>query len=166
MITIFEGPDHSGKDTLIEKMMKNRECIYFYNSTYPSQAHAMKAYRSQLNIVKDIITHTFGDLSIIFNRAHISSKIYGEIIRDEKVIDAEYYAIEQQFLELNAQVIRCLPPKEIVLAGWEGRLDEEYVKDTEQMSKVYDYYAQDFDSTTDLPYITHDFTKELEYANC
>ena len=165
MIMIFEGPDHSGKDTLIEKIIKNRECLYFHNSTYPSQAQAMRAYRAQLNTVRDILTHTFGELSVIFNRAHISSKIYGETIRDEKVIDREYDDVDRQFSDLNAQVIRCLPPKETVLAGWEGRIDEEYVKDKERMSEVYDYYAQDFDSTTNLPYITYNFTEELEYAN-
>jgi len=160
MIYLFEGPDHSGKDTLIQRMTPKKDVIYFHNSTYPSQAHAMRAYRGQLRQVEDILQHTFSDVTFVFNRCHISSWIYGQIIRNEHILDHEYIAIEERFKALNAQVIRCLPPKETCINGWANRVNSEYVKDQDLMEQVYDFYAHDFDSVTSLPYITYDYTQE------
>lgn len=165
MILLFEGPDYSGKDTLIAKMRQKDNVIYFHNGTYSSQAHAMKAYRQQIKTVHRILEHTFSDVQIIFNRAHISSWIYGQIIRNEIILDEEYFDIDNEFAALNTQVIKCLPPKEICMRGWENRIHEEYVKDLDLMEQVYDFYANDFELTTNLPYVTYDFTKEKDYVN-
>jgi thymidylate kinase len=160
MILIFEGPDYSGKDYLIDKMSLDApqySTLYFHNSTYASQALAMKAFKRQLNIVDQVFNHTYGDIQVYFNRFHISSAIYGSIVRGENLMLKEYNEIENHLIKLNAQIILCLPPKNIVLKGWKSRIDEEYVKDEELISQVYDEYCK-ISNHTALPILKHDFT--------
>lgn len=160
MIVIFEGPDYSGKDHLINSIREESDkysTMYFYNSVYKSQAIAMKAFKGQLYITESIFNNTYGKAGTFFNRFHISSAIYGSVVRGERLMYNQYNEIEKTLSRLNAQIILCLPPKDIVLKGWEDRLDEEYVKDKDLMSQVYDEYCQ-IENYTSLPIVKHDFS--------
>ena len=165
MILIFEGPDHSGKDHLIEQL-RTPNTFYFHNGAYPTPNEAYSAFMSQIDVIENYLTTTFHkDPKIFLNRSHISEQIYSRCCREEFMNRNQVEEIDDRLLNLGARVIRCLPPKNIVMAGWAIRNEQgkEFINDKAIMEKVYDMYVN-IEDWTKIGYIHHDYTKTTEFA--
>ena len=160
----IEGPDHSGKTTLIEKIRKEQDRFY-HNGVFNSPQEAYFAYKMQImcyeedNFENDIIT-------TIMDRGPCAEQIYGSIMRNQNMSAP---MLEDLLLHLNrveAHMIICLPPMITCLEGWMSRRDQEYVKDTELYKDVWRGYNDLLQSAENIPLeITHyDYTVQPEFT--
>lgn len=113
---IVEGPDNSGKSTLIQQLLKDYSISLFLTSKGP--IHNLKCFEER---VLDVINH-LGSYSYIMDRCPLlSEEVYGPILRSKNLIDElEYPSYYRRKLYSSLSqgetfLIYCRPPKPILL---------------------------------------------------
>lgn len=154
MNIIIEGPDCSGKSTLISQTF--RDHIVVHNGVYRSPIEAFDAYLNQIPdpaILK-------GSTPLVLDRSYISEQIYGPIYRQRGLDDFQVRLLESAYRRIKAVVVLCTPPKAMVLTEWKRRQSkgQEYIHNSEIFDQIVEMYYNDIDSVTTLPVITYDFT--------
>lgn len=159
-LLIFEGSDCTGKSTLINKIYETYETlgdsnvILIHNGVYESRAQAFEAYCDQLS--------DNADKAILLDRSYISELIYGSIYRNEH---NSKWKSEIRLVESMASnyykplVINCTPPFCVVFDSWVGRINSEYLKDSEVLESVYNEYKKNIKVHTSLPVVNFDYTQ-------
>lgn len=115
---IVEGPDGSGKTTLIELLGHERKQLRSLrdgvgatnNKGWAKKGESVvDAYRRQLNLA--LTTERATGVKIAFDRFHLSEYVYGPILRNKQLITPEVMiAISRVLRDLRVPVILCLPP--------------------------------------------------------
>lgn len=151
-ITIFEGPDGSGKTTIAKNYAEVKRAQYRHHGTY-------KDCFREINeaMVLSMVGMEQGH-DVVLDRCWISEKPYGTIHRPYeplRIYEVDQRMHERLALRGGAVMVRCLPAKSRVLKTWERRVEDEEVKDSKKMAKVYDWYLREF--KTSLPLITYDY---------
>jgi len=147
---LIEGPDCSGKTTLIEEEFGhlNRK----HNGLYPSPTHAYNAYLQQIS---DFLSF---NTSIVFDRMHLSEFIYGTVMRDEYTINSEQFnTIEEQLTIAECITVVCLPHLSKCLKTWWDRQDDEYVSKEQKFISIYEYYTCSH-NLSNVPVLYYDYT--------
>lgn len=140
-LIIVEGPDCSGKTTLIDNIRRKHDVVV-HNGVYQSPDAAYTAYRKQLrdflNMWKEVDLPE--NSRLILDRSILSQAVYGPIMRNEQ-FDALQYSLFQNILkEFNYRIVICLPPFGRIVIPWAKRVEKEYVDDFEKMCLVYAAY--------------------------
>lgn len=162
---IVDGPDGSGKTTLIERLGFIRRQLKSLRGgvggttpvgwTLPGET-PLEAYRRQLH---QAAVEEFDVKRIAFDRFHLSEMVYGPILRNEQLIDEECLTGLNELLhiEYRVPIILCLPPYAATLKNvlQEGRERPDY--QTEEFlarayrawTNVVPWATQVFDYTRD-----------------
>jgi len=151
MIVLIEGPDGSGKSTLIEKVFKLNKFHVIHNGVYPTPHSAYSSYIQQIE-EENTLEH-----GIVFDRLHISQAIYGPIMRDENPEYVLHNIVDNMLYDRKAVVVLCQTKASLI--NWEKRNKEklEYVTDLVKFVKIMNCY-RNIRSYTRLPFVTYDYT--------
>lgn len=133
MIILLEGPDASGKTTLVKNEFISRGFQYIHNGVYPSPEHAYQAYVNQL---KDLTSTD----NVVIDRMHLSERIYGRIYHGEFMADESYWHIDSMLEKLNAIALICITNFHETLRIWSARKKDELIKDPKVFERIYDEY--------------------------
>ena len=140
---ILEGPDCSGKSTLMERFPDHLEKHHF--------SHEEDKLKRYLRFLSDCSPRA------VLDRFHLSEQVYGRVMRNRNEFVYTGRFIERVLLTHDSCVILCLPPLGAVLTRWRERLGEEMVQDERTMRRIYESYTS---LHTYLPVYLYDYTKD------
>lgn len=148
-IIIISGPDFSGKSTLAQDLMqKYRNHVYIHCAVTPD------IYALHTNAILNAFKLS-EDFTVIIDRLHYSELVYGPIFRNGMSYDVKKFDDLYSNKNIsNLYKILCLPPKDIVMNGFEKRAKAggEMFNTVE---RVYDEYAKN-----PLGWNIYDWTKD------
>ncbi len=150
MITIFEGPDGSGKTTLIDEMVRSkalstREVVH--HGAYPGVADVYSRYLASM----------LRPRKAILDRSWLAEPIYGEVHRggENRVDVAHRRMLERYALGQRAVCVLMMPPVERCLNTFRSRKDREYLDNESELRAVWHGYSM---MITALPTVIYDYT--------
>lgn len=156
-LTIFEGPDGSGKSTAAQCFAELTGARYVHFPALPSVG---KGQLARL-YVEAMLPALLGYQDVVFDRCWLSEVPYGQAFRGglDRLGPDSVRMLERLALRCGAVVIQCQPPVETCIANFLSRKGEEYLKSVEQLRMVYDGYTWQY---TTLPRYTYDYTQKKE----
>ena len=152
-ITIFEGPDGSGKTTLAKKYAKETDAKYVhFNADMGVTTGLGRRY------VESMLPALWGYQNVVFDRCWLSEYPYrkafhGGELRLDKI---QIRMLERLALTCRPVVVKCQPPWVNVINSFDGRTEDEMLDNAEQLKEVYDLYKT---QTQGLPEVGMDYTK-------
>jgi thymidylate kinase len=154
MNLIIEGPDCSGKSTLIAAAFADF-CV-IHNGVYKSPTDAFNRFMQQIPSVHNAVNHPI----LIWDRNYPSELIYGDIYRQKTLTAEQTEEVETAHLAMGTIVVLCLPPRDVVLAAWRDRKNhgQEYVEMEDSFNLILDAYYENFSDICQLPCIIYDYT--------
>lgn len=152
---ILEGPDGAGKTTLA-KSLEGLEYVHFG----PPPKGKNAAWHQYYALLVDLWdNHRPG--GVVVDRFIHGELIYGPILRGGTDLTwAHVRMLERVLMGLEAQLVICLPPWEMVKENWLKDIDNELIKDADDLYDVYSFYWHKLlgDPLRMLPRKFYDFT--------
>ena len=145
---ILEGPDGGGKSTLAARLHRDYDYAIVKTGPPALDEDTTAAYLSALYtaLARPGLT--------IFDRLHLGEAIYGPLLRSTDRMGASgLKVIERAIAENGVRLIICVPPWEILMAGWRSKYD--LLKNETQLRYVYEAYLG---HAVRLDIIPHDWT--------
>lgn len=156
-LTIFEGPDCSGKSTAAYKFFQEGRIAQrlLHHGPYAG----VKKLLPRL-YVETMLPMLDGGAGQIWDRAWYSEPIYGNAFRhgEDRIGRTNKRHLERFAHRHGAVVVLCLPPWDVVLEQWKSRKGEEYLEHEDQLRLVYEDYA-DLYRWCGLPIVLYDYTR-------
>jgi thymidylate kinase len=160
-VTIFEGPDGSGKSTTAARYAAAAGARMVHCGPFPRQTAAGLG-RTYLEAMLPAL---LGYQEVVLDRCWTSEGIYGAVFRDgaDRLGVVGRRILERVAMRCDARLVLCLPPVEICLAHWRRRHAEggEYLERETQLQEVYRRYGQP--GLTQLAVTTYDYTRDEGY---
>lgn len=155
-LTIFEGPDGSGKTTLAKEYAAETGAIYVHFAQLP-QVNASLARMH----VEAMLPALLGYSDVVFDRCWLSEYPYGVAFRGgaDRLGEGSIPMLERVAYRCNPVLVKCLPPFESVKATFLSRKTLEMLDNTSQLEKVYDLYQV---SRSALPVVHYDYTNDTD----
>ena len=153
-LTIFEGPDGSGKSTAAKVFAETTGAKYVHFPALPRVSRNLgRMY------VEAMLPALLGYQDVVFDRCWLSEMPYGVAFREgrDRLTDASRRMLERLAMRCGAVVVRCQPAWETVKKTYLSRKHREMLDNDGQLKTVYDLYAE---QGTDLPELVYDYTKE------
>lgn len=146
MLTIFEGPDGTGKTTAAKIMAERTKSAYVHFGAETTAVDYLKAMAPVLRRVQNAV----------FDRSWLSERPYGKAFHGrDRLGDDARYALEQLAMRCKAVVVKSTLPWQVVRTNWESRgAKVEMLRETEQLYHVYELYEAE---PTDLPTVGYDY---------
>jgi thymidylate kinase len=162
-LTIFEGPDCSGKSTVAHAFFQKAGTsgvTWVHHGPYPQLKRTLPRL-----YVETMLPMLMNGLGQIWDRCWLSEPIYGHVFRhgEDRVGPVNARHLERFAFRHGAVVVLCLPPYEAVLEKWRERKGEEYLDSEEQLLRVYNLY-QGLPKLTSLPVVLYDYTRHSPEA--
>jgi hypothetical protein len=152
-LTIFEGPDGSGKTFTAERLAKETKALLIKHGPYPKICTGIALANLYL---ESMLPAILGYQDVVLDRSWYSERPYG-IARRDGTLRIDYHEIrilERAAFRCAAAVVQCRPPIDTVLRTFRDRRRREYLETVEQARTVYDLYNQD----VALPQLFYDYT--------
>lgn len=151
-ITIFEGPDCSGKTTTAQEYATQTGALYFHHGPYKGVTSGLPRL-----FFESMLPALHGHRDVVLDRCWLSEPIYGYTFRkgENRVGDVFTRMLERAALRCGAVVVNCRPPWERVAETFLKRREEEYLDNLHQLRAVYEDYE---DLPTGLSEVLHDYT--------
>lgn len=159
-VTIFEGPDGSGKSTAAAKYAEATGARLVHCGPLP-RVTARGLGRYYLEAMAPALD---GYEDVVLDRCWISEPIYGRAFRGglDRLGRAGRRLLERVAMRCDARVVLCLPPWETCHANWQARraLGGELLDQEEQYQQVFAQYAPKAAQyrLTELPTYHYDYT--------
>ncbi len=152
-VWIVEGPDGSGKSTLAQALARETQGVLVHHGSYLRAGAPDLEAIYQLSMTPALHGHA----DVVLDRCWLSEPIYGAVMRSGvcRVPSSAVRSLERLAESAQAMVVLCLPPFEVCAKTFEGRPEEEYLKKTEQLKKVWEGYDR---MPTTLPVVRYDRT--------
>lgn len=150
-LTIFEGPDGSGKSAAAQKYAELTGARYVHFSALPRVGKSLgRIY------VEAMLPALLGYQDVVFDRSWLSELPYGVAFREgkDRLTPASRRMLERLAMRCGAVVVRCDPGWEAVKANYLSRKHIEMLDNEHQLKTVYDLYAE---QTTDLPELVYNY---------
>lgn len=151
-LTIFEGPDGSGKTTAAKAYAEETGAKYVHFSSLPRVGQNLARM-----YVEAMMPAVLGYQDVVFDRCWMSETPYGVVFREgvDRLERGSRRMLERLALRCGAVVVTCSPDFDVVKQNYIRRKHLEMLDDVDQLKAVYDLYG---DESTDLPEIFYDFT--------
>lgn len=151
-LTIFEGPDGSGKTTAAKTYAESIGAVYTHFSAHP-EIMDNELMRIYLRAMEPLLVER---QHVVFDRSWISERPYGHVFRNglyrlHKFAQRELENVARMF---NPLVVFCNPGLETCLANYRCRKQLEMLDNEEQLRDVYHLYRQE---KTSLPVIRYSY---------
>lgn len=148
-LTIFEGPDGSGKTTLAKAYAEATGAIYTHLGPFPRVTSGLARLYVEA-MLPAVLRYT----DVVMDRCWLSELPYGHAFR----FGADRLGVQVRLLERLAwrcetMVVQCCRSWEDTLACFRSRKGAEMLEREDQLREVFDYYATELSRTTSLPYI-------------
>lgn len=152
-LTIFEGPDGSGKSTAAKAYAAATNAVYVHFGPLPNVSDGLARL-----YVEAMLPALLGYQDVVFDRSWLSEVPYGEAFRGgaDRLGPDSRRMLERLAMRCATVVVRCLPPVETCVANFSAHKGEEYLQAEEQLRQVYQCYEDRFD--TELPWEDFDYT--------
>jgi len=152
-VTIFEGPDGSGKTTAATKYAEETDAKLVHCG--PFQGLTSKGLPRMY--LEAMLPALLGYQDVVMDRCWLSEPIYGRVFRGaDRLGAATRRLIERVAMRCDARVVRCLPSLDVCLTNWRKRHASggEYLEKEEQLIRVWERYT---DLETSLPMTSYNF---------
>lgn len=151
-VTIFEGPDGSGKSTAAKQYATLVGARYVHLGPLPNVTDGLARLYAE-----SMLPAVLGYQEVVMDRCWMSEEPYGDAYRGgaNRLNPADVRMLERLALRCQPVVVLCNPGIEVVKANWESRKGEEYLKDVAQLEQVASAYGV---ATTALPMASYDYT--------
>lgn len=155
-LTIFEGPDGSGKTTAAKDYAAATGARYVHFDNMPQAGKNLARM-----YVEAMLPALLGYQDVVFDRCWLSEVPYGTAFRkgQDRLGVASRRMLERLAMRCGAVVIHCRPSWEYVQRVYLSRREEEYLESSNQLQVVYDQYGE---HRTGLPELMYDYTEEAE----
>lgn len=152
-LTIFEGPDGSGKTTAALKYARETDARYVHFPALTRVKHGLARL-----YVEAMLPALLGYQDVVLDRCWLSETPYGEAFREgrDRLTSSDRRMLERIAYRCGAVVVLCLPAWETVKRNYLSRQGSEMLRSTDQLFNVYHLYRQ---TVTHLPMMTFDFEK-------
>lgn len=174
-ITIFEGPDGSGKTTVAKQYAQRTGALYIHFDALYGVTNTHKYY------MEAMLPALMGYQSVVLDRCWHSGPIYDMVFRNLREHEQRQTVdictlLDRAAAFCKAVYVRCLPSEDQCIANWKSRLESELVKSENKMRAIYKLYAEQ--DSVNLPVISYDYTetsvityetpfdKLVDYINC
>lgn len=139
-LTIFEGPDGSGKSTAAQKFAEETGALFVHHGPYPAVSTSAELAEIYVASMRPALN---GERDVVLDRCWLSEAPYAEAFRDGALrLDVGYTRmLERLALSCATALVLCLPKWERVRQNFEARRAEEYLKREDQLRYVYERYA-------------------------
>lgn len=148
-LTIFEGPDGSGKTTaaMAFAVMTGAQYIHFGPDVDTAEQYA-----------REMLPVLFGKKDIVFDRCWMSERPYGIVYREgqDRLSSNDRAVLEHLAHSCNGFVIRCQPAFETVARNYWRNKTQQMLDNEFQLRRVYDLYLEE---PTTLPWCEYDYTE-------
>lgn len=155
-VTIFEGPDGSGKSTAAKRYAESTGARLVHCGPYPGIDKGLKHVYLQA-MMPALLEYD----DIVLDRCWISEPIYGAVFRngEDRLGFRGRQLLDGIAAMCDGRVVLCLPPEEVCVANWTQRhaAGGEYLNVEAQIRAVWELY-KDADLTS-LPVEIFDYTK-------
>lgn len=150
-LTIFEGPDGSGKSTAAKEYAEQLGAKYVHFPALPRVKHGLARL-----YVEAMLPALLGYQPVVFDRSWLSETPYGEAFREgrDRLTQADRLMLARLAMRCGAVVVLCLPQWSTVKANYQRRKAQEMLKNEAQLREVYDIYQR---QANGLPVITYNF---------
>lgn len=150
-ITIFEGPDGSGKTTAAQDYAEHTNARYVHFPALPQVSKGLARM-----YVEAMLPALLGYQDVVLDRCWLSETPYGEAFREgqDRLTQACRRMLERLAYRSGAAVVLCLPKWEVVRTNFLKRKHLEMLKDDTQLRQVYDLYKA---QGTSLPLVPFDY---------
>ena len=151
-LTIFEGPDGSGKSTAAKAYAAATGAKYVHFPALPRVSRGLA--RMYVEAMRPAL---LGYQSVVFDRCWLSELPYGIAFREgyDRLTRADRRMLERLAMRCGAVVVKCLPPWEDVKRNYLSRKHIEMLDNDQQLKTVYELYVK---QSTDLPEHHYDYT--------
>lgn len=159
-LTIFEGPDGSGKTTAAKAYAKAQGARYIhFGPLFEVTSGLSRTY------VEAMLPALLGHQHVVWDRSWLSETPYGNAFRNgqDRLGDIKRAMLERLAMRCATVVVRCDPGWETILNGYENRGDrEEMLTDSKQLHEVYRAYREMY---TSLPTFSYDFNSPITWKH-
>lgn len=151
-LTIFEGPDGSGKTTIAKAYAELTGARYVHFGPMPHIGHGLARI-----YVEAMLPALLGHQSVVFDRCWLSEVPYGTVFREgqDRLGFEAVRMLERLAWRCGAVVVQCLPHWESVERSFISRKGDEYLNSVTQLRQVYDLYKR---MHTDLNVLHYDYS--------
>lgn len=137
-LTIFEGPDGSGKTTAAKAYATEVNAVYIHHGPYAliGEKQLARFY------AESMLPALQGYQHVVLDRCWLSETPYAHAFREGKIRLEEpaIRMLERLAYRCAVSVVLCLPDWETVKTNFEARKGKEYLKDEDQLLHVYEQY--------------------------
>lgn len=153
-LTIFEGPDGSGKSTAAKKYAEETGARYVHFAAMPRVGSGLARM-----YVEAMLPALLGYQDVVFDRCWLSEGPYGVVFREgaDRLGVASKRILERLAMRCGAVVVRCDPGWLAVRDSYMARKHLEMLKDTDQLRRVWELYGEE---STALPTAYYDYTSQ------
>lgn len=151
-LTIFEGPDGSGKSTAAKAFAEATGARYVHFAALPHvSAGLARLY------VEAMLPALLGYQDVVFDRCWLSETPYGVAFREgaDRLSSASRRMLERLAMRCGAVVVKCDPGWQLVARNYSARKHLELLDNLGQLRQVYELYHSE---STDLPTVHFDYT--------
>ena len=151
-LTIFEGPDGSGKSTAAAKFAEATGAKLVHFGPLPRVSAGLARMYAE-----GMLPALLGYQDVVFDRCWLSEAPYGTVFREgyDRLGDSSRRMLERLALRCGAVVVRCDPGWDAVRESYMRRKHLEMLDNDTQLHQVYELYQS---GPTDLPEVRFDYT--------
>lgn len=153
-LSIFEGPDGSGKSTAAKRYAETTGAKYVH---FPALSGITSGLARMY--VEAMLPAVLGYQDVVLDRCWLSEGPYGAVFREgqDRLGGATVRMLERLALRCKTALIMCNPGLEAVMASFKRRKGAEMLANTSQLCEVYQLYTQ---VVSALPRTDFDFNKD------
>lgn len=159
-LTVFEGPDGSGKSTAARWFAERTGARYVHFPALPQVTDGLARM-----YVEAMVPALLGYQPVVFDRCWLSEIPYGTVFRGgrSRMTNADIMMLERLAMRCGGVVIKCLPPVDTCVATYRSRKCEEMLEKEEQLVDVWSMYHG---TISDLPMVGYDYTRMDKQFAC
>lgn len=151
-LTIFEGPDGSGKSTAAMSYALRTGAKYVH---FDARMNTTKSLGR--TYVEAMLPALLGYQDVVFDRCWLSERPYriafhGEDLRLDTV---QIRMLERLAMRCGAVLVKCYPSWDVVSTCYRSRPGDEMLDNEDQLKQVYQLYGL---QSQGLPCVTYDYT--------